>query len=143
MKKLLGLCACFFMLIMISCSEDSTDSQGSSDTGSSSHNTGKNCLGCHSFKVAGSVYNSEFSTIYSGAKIKITTTAYGSGTVLANISSDKTGNFYTNNSISFGSGVYVCVTGSGGTVKYMTSTITSGDCNSCHNGTTTSTIWAE
>lgn len=137
---LLVLCA---VLGFTSCTEESSSLEGNSDTGSSSHNTGKNCLGCHSIKVAGSVYNSALTSVYAGAIMKITSAANGAGNVLATLTSDKTGNFYTSSSVNFGSGVYVSVTGSGGTVKYMTSAITSGACNSCHNGSTTARVWAE
>ena len=141
MRKPLYLLLMCALLGFNTCTKDS--SEENSDTGISSHNTGKNCLGCHSFKVAGSVYNSAFTSVYSGATMKITSAANGGGNVLATLTSDKTGNFYTNTSVSFGSGVYVSVTGSGGNVKYMSSAITSGACNSCHNGSTTAKVWAE
>jgi hypothetical protein len=141
MKKLLCYLSFCIVFIVTSCREDLSD--GGSSSGSSSHNTGKNCLGCHSFKVAGSVYNSALSAAYAGAVMKITTSANGGGTLLATLTSDMTGNFYTDGSVSFGSGVYVSITGSGGAVKYMGTAITSGACNSCHNGSSTSRIWAQ
>ena len=131
------------LIVITSCSDDSTDTEGSSSTGDSSHNSGKNCLGCHSFKAAGSVYNLAVTSAYSGAIIKLTTGAGGTGTILATLTSDNSGNFYTSNAISFGTGIYVSVTGTDGTVKTMSSAITSGACNSCHNGSTTVKIWAE
>lgn len=142
MKKTLSFLMLCLVIVMISCTDDSSDSDNS-NTYSSSHNTGKNCLGCHSFKVAGSVYNSGITAAYAGAVMKITSQANGAGTVLATLTSDKTGNFYTNGSVNFGTGVYVSITGTGGTVKYMESAITSGACNSCHNGSATSRVWAE
>jgi hypothetical protein len=143
MKCVLFLITFFFLLVISSCSEDSSGTEGSSITGSSSHNTGKNCLGCHSFMAAGSVYSKALTSAYSEAVIKLTSGANGTGTVLATLTSDKTGNYYTNNSINFGNGIYVSITGTGGNVKYMSSAITSGACNSCHNGSTTSKVWAE
>jgi hypothetical protein len=143
MKYVLFLLSFFVMLVIGSCSNDSSDTEGSSSTGSSSHNTGKNCLGCHSFKAAGSVYNQAFTSSYSGVIIKLTSGANGTGTVLATFTSDKSGNYYTNSSISFGAGIYVSASCTGGTIKYMSSAVTNGACNSCHNGSTTLKVWAE
>ena len=143
MKRRLFAMAFILMVVMIvSCSEDS-ESEDDGVSYGSSHNTGKNCLSCYSsFKLAGSVYNQALTSAYAGAKIKVTSQANGAGTVLATLTSDNTGNFHTSNSISFGSGGYVSVEGTSGTVKYMTSAITSGACNSCH-GSSTSKAWAE
>jgi hypothetical protein len=128
----------FIMLVIVSCSKKKNDTL----TGSS-HNSGRNCLGCHSdFKIAGSVYNKSFTGPYTGARIKITTQSNGSGSILATLNSDKSGNFYTGNSISFGSGVYVSAEGTTGTVKYMNTALTDGACNSCH-GYSTSKMWTE
>ena len=143
MKGLLILLSFCLMLVIASCSDETSNTEGGSSTGSSSHNTGKNCLGCHSFKAAGSVYNQTLTSIYSGAIVKLTSGANGTGTILATLTSDNTGNYYTNNSISFGTGIYVSITATGGTVKYMTKAITSGACNACHNGSATSKVWAE
>jgi hypothetical protein len=138
---------CFLVLSSIlgftSCNKDSNEIEDASDTGSSSHNTGKNCQGCHSFKVAGSVFSQSLTSVYKGATIKITSAANGDGNVLATLTSDRSGNFYTNSSVNFGSGVFISITGSGGPVRHMTSAITSGACNSCHNGSSTSKLWAE
>ncbi len=123
MKKSLFYFTFCIVFIVTSCSVDSSDGGRSSG---SIHNTGNYCLGCHSFKVVGSVYNSALSAAYAGAVIKITTSANGGGTLLATLTSDMSGNFYTNGSVSFGSGVYVSITGSGGAVKYMGTAITSG-----------------
>ncbi|MDO9255493.1 MAG: hypothetical protein Q7U54_08280 [Bacteroidales bacterium] len=108
----------YFMPVLTSCGDNSSDSdtEGSSLTGSSSHNTGKNCLGCHSFKAAGSVYSQALTSVYSGAAIKFTSASNGTGTILATLTSDRTGNYYTSNSISFGTGNHVSVTETVGTV---------------------------
>jgi hypothetical protein len=109
----------------------------------SSHNAGRNCLSCHStLKLAGTAYNKALTGAFAGAIIKVTSQANGQGTLLASLSSDNSGNFYTGASINFGTGVFVSAEGTGGTVKYMSSAITSGACNSCH-GSSTSKIWAE
>ena len=107
----------------------------------SSHNTGKNCQSCHKFTVAGSVYKKDMVSVYPGAVMKLTTQAGGAGNVVATIATDKSGNLYTSSGISFGSGLYVGITGASGT-KYMTAAITSGACNSCH-GSSAAKAWAE
>ena len=73
MKKRLFALAFILMTVMIvSCEEDS-DSEDEGVNYESSHNTGKNCLSCHSsFKLAGSVYNQALTSAYAGAKIKVT-----------------------------------------------------------------------
>lgn len=129
-------------IVISSCSDDESTSDNSL-SGSSTHNTGKNCMGCHSFKVAGSVYDSKFSAAYKNAIIKLTTESAGQGTLLATLTSDATGNYFTKNSLNFGTGVYVSITGTSGTTLYMDAAITSGACNSCHNGTITSKVWVE
>jgi len=108
-----------------------------------SHNTGQNCLGCHSeFKLAGSVYNTALTTPLSGVLIKVTSEPDGAGTVLATLTSDSKGNFHTSDNLNFGTGVYVSAEGASGTVTFMEEAITSGACNACH-GSSASKLWAE
>lgn len=107
----------------------------------SSHNTGKNCLSCHSFPVGGSVYKKDLTTTYPGTVVKLTTQANGAGNVVATLTTDNSGNIHTSSSVNFGTGLYVSVMGSTST-KYMASAIKSGGCNACH-GSSTSKVWAE
>ena len=139
MKKLLIAGLVCLVVIAVSCEREEDDEE----EGGRSHNAGKNCLSCHSdFKMAGSVYNKSLNASFPGAKIKVTTQANGGGTVLSSLTSDASGNFHTGSSINFGTGVFVSVEGTSGTVKNMNSAITSGACNSCH-GSSTSKIWTE
>jgi hypothetical protein len=115
---------------------------GQSTASGTSHNAGKNCLSCHQFTAAGSVYNKALSSGFPGAVVKLTTQANGAGTVLGTFTVNKSGSFYTSSPINFGNGIYVSVTGSSGSTKYMSSAITTGACNSCH-GSSTSKVWAE
>jgi mono/diheme cytochrome c family protein len=115
---------------------------GQSSASGTSHNTGKNCMGCHQFTAAGSVYNKALSSAFPGAVVTLTTQANGAGTVLGTFTVNKSGSFYTSSAINFGTGVYPSVTGSSGNVKHMGSAITTGACNSCH-GSSTSKVWAE
>jgi hypothetical protein len=52
---------------------------------------------------------------------------------------DAFGNFYTTENIDFGNGLYASVEGNSST-KNMVSSITTGQCNSCH-GISTDKIW--
>jgi len=98
-----------------------------------SHNAGQDCLRCHrDFGVAGTVYRADGSA-YSGATVRLTTAASGAGTVVLALTSDAAGNFYTSQSVGFGSGLYTDVAGTGGTRRSMAATVTSGACNSCHD----------
>jgi len=130
---------------LFACEEEKGDGEevgGQSSSSGTSHNTGRDCLSCHRFTAAGSVYNKALSAGFSGAVVKLTTAANGAGTVLGTFTVNKSGSFYTSSSINFGTGVYVNVTGSSGNTKYMSSAITLGACNSCH-GSSTSKIWVE
>lgn len=138
MKSPLLLISMLLVFILVSCENEENENDGGS-----SHNAGKNCLSCHSFSVAGTVYNAAFTSTYSSAVIEVTSGPEGTGTVLATLSSDLRGNFYTNSSVDFGSGVYVNVLGNNGPVKYMNAKITTGACNKCHTGNSTSRVWAE
>ena len=139
MKKILLAGLVWFTILAISCEKENEEEGG----GERSHNAGKNCLGCHKdFKMAGTVYNKSLSAGLSGVKVKVTSQSGGTGTVLATLNSDLSGNFHTGSAINFGTGVYVSVEGAGGTLKSMNASITSGACNSCH-GSSTSKIWAE
>lgn len=142
MKKVLVVMALALMIGFYACEKDESEVDGQSGISGTSHNTGRNCMGCHQFTSAGSVYNKALTAAYPGAKVTLTTLANGAGTVLGTFSVNSSGSFYTSNSINFGTGIYVSVTGSSGTVKYMPAAITSGACNSCH-GSSTSKIWAE
>ena len=108
---------------------------------SSSHNNGKNCLGCHKFSIGGSVYKKDLSSSYPGTVVKLTTLPNGEGTVVATVTTDNSGNIHTSSSISFGTGLYASAMGNT-TTKYMASAITGGACNSCH-GSSTAKVWTE
>jgi len=103
-----------------------------SGTTSSSHNAGRNCLSCHSFTAAGTAYKSDGTTAYAGAIVRLTTASGGGGTVVAALTADTSGNFYTSSVINFGTGLYATATGTGGAVTPMGPAITSGACNNCH-----------
>ncbi len=108
-----------------------------------SHNAGQNCMLSHVsggegegwFTVAGTIYDSSLSAPAQNATVTLTTAASGGGTVVATLEADQLGNFYTTENVSFAEGLYAMIEGEGGTKKYMSSSLSSGKCNSCHGST--------
>jgi hypothetical protein len=114
----------------------SSPSGGGGSASSSSHNAGRDCLQCHnSFRMAGTVWNASGSAGKAGATVRVTSTPDGGGSVLATLTTDATGNFYTSQSVALGS-VYVDVAGSSGTRHFMKAALSNGGCNSCHGVST-------
>lgn len=146
MRNVFSVLLIGLLIVLFACEEkegeDGEEVGGQSTVSGTSHNTGKNCMNCHQFTAAGSVYNKALSSGFQGAVVKLTTQANGAGTVLGTFTVNKSGSFYTSSAINFGTGVYPSVTGSSGNVKHMGSAITTGACNSCH-GSSTSKAWAE
>lgn len=143
MRKILSILLIGLITVLFACEkEDGEEVEGESTISGTSHNTGKNCMSCHQFTAAGSVYNKALSSGFTGAVVKLTSQANGAGTVLGTFTVNKSGSFYTSSSINYGTGIYVSVTGSSGATKYMSSAITTGACNSCH-GTSTAKVWTE
>ena len=113
-----------------------------------SHNMGQNCMNCHKnggegegwFLAAGTVYDSLKTTTYPNTTVKLFTGPNGTGTLKHTLQVDGLGNFYTTETIDFGSGLYPAVVGKNST-KYMSSSTTNGQCNSCH-GSSTDKIFA-
>jgi hypothetical protein len=103
-----------------------------SNPAQASHNAGRNCLECHSLTAAGTVYRADGST-HPGAVVRITTLPDGGGDVLATLTADGSGNFYTDQSLSLDEGLYADVTGKSGTRQSMQAPLTGGACNSCHD----------
>jgi hypothetical protein len=95
-----------FIAVLFACEkEDGKEVGGESTASGTSHNTGKNCLNCHQFTAAGSVYNKSLSSGLQGAMVKLTTQANGAGTILGTFTVNKSGSFFTSNSVSFGTGI--------------------------------------
>lgn len=144
-----------FLIILNSCSSpyesiDDEDSGGmSSITGSyRSHNTGKDCMSCHKpgggeapvWKVAGTVYNEAGTATNPTATVKLYTGPDATGTLKYTLQVDAKGNFYTGENIDFSGGLYPSVISSTSTYS-MSSPITTGACNSCHDGVSRTKIW--
>ena len=120
----------------------------SSKNGSSkSHNMGQNCMNCHNpgggeapvWQIAGTVYNQAMTATYPNATVNLYTGPNGTGTLKYTIKVDARGNFYTSGTIDFTGGLYPSVTGT--STNFMSSSITTGACNSCHNTDTMDRIW--
>ncbi len=117
--------------------------------GTESHNMGQACMNCHKqggsgegvFNVAATIYDSTMINVFPNATVKLYTGANGSGTLKYTIEVDAKGNFYTTENIDFTNGLYPAVTGTQGT-RYMSSSITTGNCVSCH-GNSTGKIWTK
>jgi hypothetical protein len=144
-----GLILAFIFLmfsVLVSC-ENEDDENGDNKNMSSSfnenesHNAGQNCMACHKsggsgegwFAVAGTVYNASGAAVSPNATVKLYTGPNGTGSLVKTIEVDGKGNFYTTGAIDFGTGLYVSVTGKSGNVSTMNSSITTGQCNSCHD----------
>lgn len=121
---------------------------GSATGSNSSHNMGQNCMNCHFgggsgqgvWKVAGTVYKPNLTTINPNTVVKLYTGPNGTGTLKYILNVNAKGNFYTSQTVSFTGGLYPAVT-NGTDTNYMSSSITVGACNSCHNNSTTDRIW--
>ena len=127
-----------------SCEENENETLVSANNATKSHKMGENCMSCHKsggegeglFVIAGTVYNNVFSAIQPNGVVKLFSGANGTGTLKGTISVDGKGNFYTTNAIDFTGGLYVTVTGASGNVSSMVSTVSNGQCNSCHGSST-------
>jgi hypothetical protein len=100
---------------------------------SGSHNAGRDCLGCHSFGVAGTVYRDDGATPYAGARVRLVSPASAAERVDLTLTADASGNFFTNQRLSFGAGLSAQVTGTAGGQRTMGTPAPSGRCNSCHD----------
>ena len=109
MREILYLILLLPAPVFTTCNKGSNSTEDKSETGSS-HNTGKNCQGCHSLKATSLAYNQSFTSVYNGATIEFTSAHYGVGNLLVTLTSDRSGNFYTNSSVNFGSGVFASIT---------------------------------
>jgi len=158
MKKVIQVLALVVMALMftVSCEKEkenensnNNENKTSSTNSSESHNMGQNCMNCHKqngqsedwFTAAGTVYDSSKTSVYPSATVKLYTGPNGTGTLKYTLQVDKKGNFYTTTNIDFTGGLYPAVTGNSAT-KYMGSTTSNGQCNSCH-GSSTGKIWAQ
>ncbi|MFC1734137.1 hypothetical protein ACFL6I_27855, partial [candidate division KSB1 bacterium] len=131
----------FALLLFMSCEKLEKDVKlVSAKFGEASHNTGDNCMSCHTnagdvegwFVIAGTVYDKTGSTTDANGDVKIFTGQNGTGKQMDNIEVDALGNFYTTHFLSFEDGLYPAVFLTSGDTKFMTNKVYTGNCNSCH-----------
>ena len=121
------------------CGKDNISASG----GNKSHNMGQNCMQCHKtggngegcFVVAGTVYDTTITSNLHSGKLELYTGPNGTGSLVHTLQIDSKGNFYTTDNFSV-SGLYPVITGPSGQKQYMGSSITTGQCNSCHGSST-------
>lgn len=114
-----------------------------------SHNNGANCMSCHKdggegegcFNLAGSVYQQQSTTPLQNVTLNLYTQAMGGGELRFTLRGDAIGNFFTTDDVAY-SGLYASLTGPSGTPHYMSTSLGSGSCNSCH-GVSTDRLWAD
>lgn len=150
LKLFLSLSAVILTISLQSCSPEGSDyGSAESQAGNSrSHNMGQDCMNCHRpgggeapvWNVAGTVYNEALTNTNPNAKINLYTGPNGTGTLKYTLTADANGNFFTSANIDFTGGLYPSVTGSTAT-NSMSTPITTGTCNSCHDGTARSRVW--
>jgi len=80
--------------------------------------------------------------VYTKATIKLYSAAQGGGNLIKTIEVDGNGNFYTTEKVKFKRDVYPSIEGVNGNVKFMSTPISKGNCNSFH-GVTTSNLLAK
>lgn len=137
-------------LSLLACRKDRNckESNNSAAGQSRSHNFGMNCLNCHvaggegegCFQAAGSVCDSLITNHLSSGTVKFYTQPNGGGQLKYSIPIDAKGNFFTTETMAV-SGLYPAITGPTGVTNYMSTSVTTGACNSCH-GVSTSKLWA-
>ena len=122
------------LLVLAACGGGGSPSTPSapSSPGTSSHNAGRDCLQCHGFSVAGTVYRDDGVTPYPGATVRLTSEPAGGGEVLMSLVTDRSGNFHTGEAVDWSRGPHTDVTGGTGTLRAMQEPLRRGACNACH-----------
>lgn len=143
MKKIISACLLFGLLsFIISSCKNKVDNETkiSSNNSDESHNNGQNCMNCHKqggpgegwFNLAGSVYKDDLSTPFPKGTIYLYTGPNGSGTLKATVEVDQKGNFYTTEKVDYTGGLFPVFKTANNNQQFMSSSVTTGACNSCH-----------
>jgi len=150
--KTFGFLVFIILIISQSCEKENdneNDPLVSSYGENESHNMGQNCMSCHKqggngegwFNLAGTIYDDLLTNTYPNATVYLFTGPNGTGTQKYTVQVDAKGNFYTTENIDFEDGLYPAVQGNQ-TPNYMVSSVSNGQCNSCH-GVSTENIWTD
>lgn len=124
------------LFALTACGEEE-EGPGVSGAGKSSHNAGRNCIGCHGdLKYAGTVYTDQAGGTVAGGETIVVTQTDGA---IINIVSDDSGNFYTKDG---DPGVGYTVTVQGNSVGMISQT-TNGACSAsgCHDGSAVARVY--
>ena len=130
----------FFVLgiWMVSCDKQDNETNISSHSEDESHYTGDNCMNCHYqagpgegwYSIAGSVFGNYQNDDYTVRVFDALTQDQ-----LASVEIDQLGNLFTTAPIDFNNGITVdIINSSGNVVKVMSTIVTNGQCNLCHDG---------
>jgi len=135
----------FFTFCFLSCKKEKagSGSKSSAYNDNSSHNVGSACMSCHNsggsnkywWTVAGTVFKPDSIDLNPNSTVYLFSGINGAGNLILTLPVDGKANFYTSGSVSFGTGLFPEVKSSSGEIRYMQSSITNGNCNSCHNKT--------
>jgi|WetSurMetagenome_2_1015567.scaffolds.fasta_scaffold84155_2 hypothetical protein len=137
----------FFLLILcsvifISCKKNKagSGSKTSAYNDNSSHNVGSLCMNCHNsggsneywWTVAGTIFKPDSVSLNPNATVYLFSGINGTGNLVLTLPVDGISNFYTTGAVNFGTGLFPEVKSSSGEIRYMQSSTTNGNCNSCH-----------
>jgi hypothetical protein len=112
-------------LLLAAC--DTAETAACGDGGSSTMCPGADCLSCHGFKAAGTVFaGTTSSTPVSGATVTIVPASGGTVTT----STNSAGNFYTSSALTF---PLTRVTITKGADSVQMNDVDAGGCNGCHD----------
>ena len=140
--------SCFILVsILVSCGHQGTGKCTETNISTktrASHNGGRDCARCHQqgndgrgcFTVCGTVFKSDLSTPMSDAVMVLFSRDVNDWTKITGVSKpipvDKTGNFYTTESIDF-VGKYPAIIKNGDTIAMSSPLDATASCNSCHS----------
>jgi cytochrome c553 len=127
----------------LSCKKEKagSGSKTSAYNDNSSHNVGSACMSCHNsggsnkywWTVAGTVFKPDSISLNPNSTVYLFSSIDGTGNLILTLPVDGISNFYTSAPVSFGTGLFPEVKSSSGEIRYMQSSITNGNCSSCHN----------
>ena len=142
-KLFLSFLMVFSSVVFFSCNKEKAGggSKSSAYNDNSSHNVGSACMNCHNsggsnqywWTIAGTVFKPDSVSLNPNSTVYLFSGPNGTGDLRLTLPVDAKSNFYTSSSFSFGSGLYPEVKSSSGEIRYMQSSTTNGNCNSCHN----------
>lgn len=140
-------------ILFHACKHTINDNSNLADHEASEHHSNESrgmsgdCISCHKaggsgegvFTLGGTVFQEDLKTKQPNGYIKLYSGPQGTGVLLKTIQVDNLGNFYSDANYNFSLPIYPAAVSASGNVKYMSTSLSGGSCNSCH-GPTTSVI---